>query len=325
MAPMNIMRQNTIDEQGRIVEKDRLTHDQSYVWGSGHSVNSRVEKDALLPCMFGHCIKRIINGAVAARRKYPDNRILSSKINYKSAYRRCHLNHKTAIQTCTQIPSEKLTIMALRLTFGGAPGPYEWGVLSESICDLAMAILQDEAWNPSELHSPNQQLVPPKKLLQDSIPFAPGRELIVDVPIDPRGMVEVYIDDTIGLCVDIAESDNADRLERAILLAIHVAARPMHANEPLPREEMAALAKLLAEAGLEETKIILGWVFDFRRMLVSLPENKFVAWSEAISALILKQEVGAKELEQNLGRMTHLGMILPFVHHFLSRLRDLHE
>ena len=69
MAPMNIMRQNTIDEQGRIVEKDRLTHDQSYVWRSGHSVNSRVEKDALLPCMFGHCIKRIINWAVAARRK----------------------------------------------------------------------------------------------------------------------------------------------------------------------------------------------------------------------------------------------------------------
>ena len=32
MAPMNIIRQNTIDETGRVVEKDRLTHDQSYRW-----------------------------------------------------------------------------------------------------------------------------------------------------------------------------------------------------------------------------------------------------------------------------------------------------
>ena len=30
LAPMNIMTQNTIDENRRIVEKDRLTHDQSY-------------------------------------------------------------------------------------------------------------------------------------------------------------------------------------------------------------------------------------------------------------------------------------------------------
>jgi hypothetical protein len=43
MAPMNIMAQNTIDEHGRIVPKDRLTHDQSWIWsGSGTSVNSCV-------------------------------------------------------------------------------------------------------------------------------------------------------------------------------------------------------------------------------------------------------------------------------------------
>ena len=34
LAPMNIMTQHTIDEHGRIVEKDRLTHDKSYKWGS---------------------------------------------------------------------------------------------------------------------------------------------------------------------------------------------------------------------------------------------------------------------------------------------------
>jgi hypothetical protein len=42
MAPMNIMEQNTIDEFGQIIQKDRLTHDQSWKWSSGTSVNSRV-------------------------------------------------------------------------------------------------------------------------------------------------------------------------------------------------------------------------------------------------------------------------------------------
>ena len=40
LAPMNIMNQNIFDEHGRIIDKDRLTHDQSYKWGSVTSVIS---------------------------------------------------------------------------------------------------------------------------------------------------------------------------------------------------------------------------------------------------------------------------------------------
>ena len=45
---------------------------------------------------------------------------------------------------------------------------------------------------------------------------------------------------------------------------------------------MEAKNKLPAEAMLKETKTILGWVFDFRRITISLPDNKCIAWSEAI-------------------------------------------
>ena len=79
---------------------------------------------------------------MAARQQHPNKQIMASKIDYKSAYRRCHLNAETAVQTCTQIPDKNLAVLFLRLTFGEAPGPYEWGVLSESVCDLAIAILQ---------------------------------------------------------------------------------------------------------------------------------------------------------------------------------------
>ena len=140
MAPMNIMEQNTIDELGLIVPKTQLTHDQSFPWTSGASVNSRVQIDTLLNCRFGVCMRRLANFAVAARRKHPNCRILATKVDYKSAYRCCHLNHETAVQTITQLPEDNMAIISLQLTFGGLPCPFEWGVISESVCDLANAL-----------------------------------------------------------------------------------------------------------------------------------------------------------------------------------------
>ena len=205
---MNIVMQNSIDEHGRVVEKDRLTHDQSYKWSSGSSVNSRVDKESLLPCRFGACLKWLMNWAVAARRQHPGRKIFASKIDYKSAYRRCHSNARTAIQTCTQLPSEDLAVVALRLTFGGAPGPYEWGVISETICDLSVAMMQIDDWDPEKLVAPNSHLVPAAKSLEDDVPFAEGRELAVEIPVDARGTADVYIDDTIALTVDTEGGDN---------------------------------------------------------------------------------------------------------------------
>ena len=324
LAPMNIAKQNTIDECGHIIGKDRLTHDQSWKWTVGASVNSRVDKETLIPCRFGHALRRIVNWAVAARHKFPGRRILATKVDCKSAYRRCHLSAKTAIQTCTQLPAEDLAIIALRLTFGGAPCPYEWGATSETICDLAIHILQHVDWNPLNLHAPNQHLLPAAETLDDNISFGEGKELIIDVPVDPKGVVDVYIDDTLGLTVEEEGSDNIMRLERAILLAIYVASRPKDANEPIPREEMAALNKLIAEAGLEEEKTILGWFFNFRKLLISLPENKYTAWSDGIKEMMEEGKAKCSDLETLVGRLTHLSMVIPGVNHFLSRLRDLH-
>jgi hypothetical protein len=80
LAPLNIQAQNTIDDTGRIVPKDRLTHNQSYKWSySGTSVNSQVDKGELLPCVYGGAIRRLVNWAVAARNKYPTTRIYATK------------------------------------------------------------------------------------------------------------------------------------------------------------------------------------------------------------------------------------------------------
>jgi len=85
---------------------------------------------------------------------------------------------------------------------------------------------------------------------------------------------------------------------------------------------MEAINKLVAEATPEVTKMILGWLMDFDKLIVSLPENKYLAWSQTIQDILVKGSAKAKELETLIGRMEHLGVIIPFVYHFLSRLRE---
>jgi hypothetical protein len=113
LAPLNIQAQSTINEWGEIIPKDRLMHDQSWKWQSETSVNSRVEKEKLMPCYFGRAIKCLINWAVAVRRKYPNKRILTTKLDIKTAYRQCHLNATMAIQTCTQLLTKGLALTML--------------------------------------------------------------------------------------------------------------------------------------------------------------------------------------------------------------------
>jgi hypothetical protein len=138
-------------------------------------------------------------------------------------------------------------------------------------------------------------------------------------------MLDVYINDTIGLTVDLPDTDITDRMECAPLLAIHTAARPANHHEPIPRDEIAAKAKLSTEGALEEQKIILGWYFDLRKLTIALPENKLIAWTKLINSMLLIGKTTLNELEQLIGRLSHLGVAVPFVHHFLSRLQDLHH
>jgi hypothetical protein len=90
---------------------------------------------------------------VAAKKKHPNQQIMASKIDYKLAYQRGILHPSMALQTVTQIPNDKITLIPLHLTFGGAPGPFEWGVIFETICDLANKLLKCNKWELLTLHS----------------------------------------------------------------------------------------------------------------------------------------------------------------------------
>lgn len=226
LAPMNITKQNTINEQGKIIPKDRLTHDQSFPLSSGPSVNSRVQVGKLLPCRFGGCICRIANYAIAAHRIYPNRRIYATKTDYKLVYL-CFM----------QLTDKKIEIILLSLTFGGTPGPYKWSVLSKIICDLANALLLDNNWDLLNLHAPAMR--PPIEPLPYNLPFGIGQDLIVDLPIDPRGKIDCCIDDTIRLTINLLDADK-NWMAQATLLALHATSRPVHDAEPIKRNKTAS-------------------------------------------------------------------------------------
>ena len=77
---------------------------------------------------------------------------------------------------------EEYLYIALRATFGGAPNLYEWGVISESVTDLANMLMQDESWDPSVLSSNMQASIPPDHHIDRDVPFVPALPTVVSLP-----------------------------------------------------------------------------------------------------------------------------------------------
>ena len=124
--------------------------------------------------MYGHALLRLIHYIVACREKYPNKRILLSKFDLKPTYRRCHMNYDTTIQSITQDPTLDIVMLILRLTFGGAANPNNFGLISETIYDLANHLLSNSKWDYNKYISPIQDKVPPIESPTEYSPFGKG-------------------------------------------------------------------------------------------------------------------------------------------------------
>ena len=320
VCPMNVVEQLTISASGELIDKQRACHDLSFPAETSQlSVNSRVIEEELPQCMFGYCLLRLIHYISALRQQFPSTPILIQKVDWKSAYKRIHLNPETAIQCCSTY--DNLTLIPLRAIFGGSPCPSEWGIISETTTDLANYILNHEEWDPTTLHSPNQNKIAEPKLLPQSLPFAQTRDMMVQVPLESIGKADVYIDDTITVSLH-SETNNA-KAAAAVPLAIHTIGRPLLDNEPITRDDLLCLRKLLAEGRLEEVKNTLGWDLNTRSLSVHLPNHKYIAWNQSITKILQAGSTNAKDLETLIGRLTHISVMIPHILHFLGRLRRL--
>ena len=326
MSPMGINHQPTINGNGTTIIKERPTHDLSWEGDrSQQSVNSLVQREKLEPCMIGHMCLRLIHYIIGCRARHPSSKIYISKVDFKSAYRRLHIDADTIAKHFIHLKRETddLVACSLRLTFGGAPNATEFGKLSETTADLCNDILRCEAWNPSILTASFQHQIPPPKSLPESTPYAQSLPTIVDIPNDDYGKADIYIDDLTTVTVDIGA--NVTRAHHAPALAVDLLTRPQSTNEPLPRSPMVAANKCEAESALEEVKLITGWIFNTRTLTIELPSNKRIAWSNSIKSIIKQQRVDQSELQSLIGRLNHAATLIPMARHFMGRLYSIEQ
>jgi hypothetical protein len=322
VQPVGLAKQWTLDDQAKRVIKYRITQDLTYSETSSKeapmSINSRIDMDQYPEMVYGWALPRIIHFIVALRLAWPLRTIFISKYDYSDAYRRMAHSALAVAQTITTCLA--YAFVYFRMTFGGSPNPPTWCNFSEMVADLANEISMCRDWDPSQLRSPDQPVTPEPKRLDPSIPHAPAREMAVVVPPLEAGKVDVFIDDLIDTYPDSPE--NLARKPHVVPLAMHVTSRP-HAgdDEPILRRAILSLPKLLAEGAPAEQQIVLGWLLDTRRLLVSLPEDKYSAWLSTIERIVRTKGCTKEDLDTLEGQLNHAAYVIPLARHFLTRLR----
>ena len=302
LAPLNIQAQNTINKWGKTTPKNQRTQDQSWKWQPGTSVNSRVDADKLMPCYFGQVMQRLINWAVAPWKLYPDKRILATKLNVKALYWQCHLNVVTAIPTCDMDPApiQRSCIDDALARLWRSSLPFGMGIHPR-------IHLQSSHCNPTQ-----QRLISQVSPLTSKAPCAKEDHFGKWHPFRNRTGPDSwhpsqptrhswslhYIND-LSVLVDI--DNNAVHLKQAPLLAVGSAAQEVFQDKPLPRNDMEARLKLIAETGCTKWKTILGWLLDFCSTTIALPDNKFHAYLKTISKMMDRGWTLKGELEMNIG------------------------
>ncbi len=316
LAPLGCQEQETINEKGEKIPKYRMTHDQSFKGPSNTSVNLRVINDELPPCMYSYVFKRTLHYIVDLRLRHPHTPIYISKFDLDAAYRRCHLAANTSTECLTIY--DNMLLMALRLTFGGSPCPSLWGYISDTLADLSNAIIQNEDWDQTSLRDSISDSLPiptqPKPLGQ----FKQAKELSVKIPPNDKGKADIYIDDCIAVTPGL--SNNCERINAAIPLAIRTMFRPLDAQDPIPRKDIIAMKKFIAEGKLEETKTVLGWIINSRELTVSLPLDKHKKWTDELNSILTQRRVHQKQLHTSLGRLEHIANIIPILRHFFGQI-----
>ena len=320
VQPCGVVNQYGLMEDGSRVLKQRLTQDLSYSCDDdATAVNERIDISAYPDMIYGWCLSRIVHYVAALRLVFARDRILVAKFDFSDAYRRIAHSGDAAAQSILLV--DDLAYIALRLTFGGAPNPPTWCAFAEMATDLSNETPLCADWDPVELRDPSLPLPPPPIILADAEPFAPAREMSVHVPTTMTGRSDCFVDDVIKVFLDTPE--NRQRQPASVPLAVHVTARPNAGpdTEPVPRRPNLSVEKLSAEGTPAETQIVLGWLLNTRAMLLRLPLDKHLAWSQDIAQILDAGTTLFGELESVIGRLNHVAFVIPLARHFLNQLR----
>jgi len=207
------------------------------------------------------------------------------------------------------------------MPFGGSPCPSVFGITADLVTDTINDLLNDKNWKNSTLYSEKATEIPPPIPQNKNIPFAQARSLSVELPDEDWGKADVYVDDIISIAVDI--NDNLDRVIKAPITVIQAVAHRANCTGGIERDPMVEKKKTEIEGPAEELKICLGWIIDTRRLLVSLPHHKYIAWTSQIDNILQNKTVSNTTLMSILGRLENVAQVLIILGHFLSNIRSL--
>ena len=84
--PIGYQDQLTINERGKIIPKNRVTHDLSYNRREGQSVNQCVRKAEMPEVIFGFALLRYLSLIHHIRWLFPNEQIICNKIDVEKAY-----------------------------------------------------------------------------------------------------------------------------------------------------------------------------------------------------------------------------------------------
>ena len=324
LSPLGVTEQIGISSSGNFVEKCRVTHDLSFPGeSSGESINSRVDKEILEPCMFGHSLLRIIHYIVNLRRRHPNRRIFIRKEDYKSAYRRVHTAALTAKRAAVQLTINEVAyvLISLRLPFGGSPCPNEFCLVSDITTDCINDVLACPDWNPAKVQSTYTKKIPAAVMLDKSTPFAQAKDLSVTLPDEDQGKTDCFVDDLITVAVDLG--NNLECINAAPCTVIHAMAHHTSGKTHVIRQNMISDEKNEAEGAAEEIKICLGWVLNTRKLTIALPSHKYQAWDKMVISTMDNKSTNDKHLRSLLGRLENMATVIPMAAHFFNNIRAL--
>jgi hypothetical protein len=159
--------------------------------------------------------------------------------------------------------------------------------------------------------------------LPDGIPITPALPMQLQPPLYPHGKADTFVNDVILVFLDTPE--NFQWAPAAVPLAMHIINRPMSTNRPIPREPVLAMDKLSREGAPSEIVTVPGWIINTRRLAISLPQDKYAAWTRDVQAIITHQRCSFPELDSLEGRLNHATYITPKARHFLGRIHQKKE
>ena len=214
---------------------------------------------------------------------------------------------------------DRIAYLLARLPFGSTPAADEFCTYSKTIADIAQWLVDDSTWVPSKLKSPLSHLIPnPEPILPPTKPIE--NPLPLAISLDPKPIqIDVYIDDIIT--TSLHKPEFTERAREAVPLAIHTLFRPVSPHEPIQRDWAISIRKLLGDGKLEHSKSVLGWIINTKTFRIYLETAKFTAWLQEIDKMISSETTKAKPIEKLVGKLNHVGFIIPIGRYFLNRLR----